>query len=114
MNDGGAGGRNSAYGEQLGDRSTIVQKQTGSGNVARAKQADEDFYVSYQEQDGRENHAYSDQDVNFYQFSSQKQTGGGGGGAGYMNSSSVTQRSDHAWSTTVQEGQNNTVYVYQH
>lgn len=114
VNDGGAGGRNSAYGEQLGDRSTIVQSQTGSGNIARAKQADEDFYVSYQEQHGQGNHAYSDQDVSFNEYSMQMQTGGGGGGAGLNNYSTVTQRSDHAWSATVQEGQNNSVAVYQH
>lgn len=113
FNDGGAGGRNSAYGEQLGDRSTIVQKQSGSGNMARAKQADDDYNVSYQDQDGKQNHAYSQQNA-YADYSYQRQTGGGGGGAGDNNSSSVTQNSNFAHSTTVQEGQNNTVYVYQH
>ena len=110
----GGAGRNMAYSEQTGDRNVIVQKQTGTGNKARARQGDEDFDVSYQDQTGYSNQAYSDQDGAFSQYSLQLQKGNTPYANGNNNCSTITQRSGSAWSTTVQEGQNNSVAVYQH
>lgn len=113
-NGSAAKGKNVAYGAQYGDRSTLVQNQSGSGNRARAVQGDQDFNTAYQEQVGYSNRAYVDQDGAFNQTSMQLQISGGGGGTGHDNYSTVTQRTDHAWSATIQEGQNNAVSVYQH
>jgi len=113
-NDGSGKGKNVAYGAQYGDRSTLVQKQDGSGNRARAVQGDQDFNTAYQEQVGYSNRAYVDQNGANNQTSMQLQVDGGGGGIGHDNYSTVTQRTDHAWSATIQEGQNNAVSVYQH
>ena len=110
----GGAGQNTAYSEQTGDRSVIVQKQTGTGNSARARQGDEDFNVSYQDQTGYSNKAYSDQDGAFSQYSMQLQKGSGAFAVGHDNYSTVTQRTTGAYSTTVQEGVSNTVAVYQH
>jgi len=109
-------GNNEAFGAQYGDRNVIIQKQTGSGNLASAYQGDWDKNVSYQEQEGRGNHAYSDQGAGANNsFSMQIQKGTGGYTQNQDNYSNVTQSThNYAWSATVQEGKDNAVTVYQH
>ena len=109
-------GNNVAYGAQYGDRNVIIQKQTGSGNLAVAYQGDWDKNVSYQEQEGRGNRAFSDQDGGTNNsFSMQIQKGTAGFAQNQDNYSNVTQTTkDKSWAATVQEGKNNAVTVYQH
>ncbi len=106
-------GNNEAYGAQYGDRNVIIQKQTGSGNLASAIQGDWDKNVSYQEQEGRGDRAFSTQDDGTNNsFSMQIQKGGGGYAQNQDNYSNVTQTTlDYSWSANVQQGQINAVTV---
>lgn len=107
-------GKNTAWAQQLGDHSMILQTQTGSNNKARANQGDWDRNIAYQNQTGYSNTAVLGQEYGHDNYSVQVQKGYTAAPVGHDNLSTVSQYNGGNWSVTEQEGHNNTAAVFQH